>query len=378
MISRRHVLSVEREHGRSNFLRRRLNLQNQLVAGGESGFAAYLGKLQELMSFSQNVDFTDSDILLVIDMQRDFVPNSHDDNTASTFGVAGGDTIVPEIARLCTRFLSGDRGYVVATRDYHPANHASFVGEQPFPSHCVQGTPGADIVPAIARSLATSGKKNTPIELHSRARITFKGFSPETDSFGGVKYSDAYTNRGVCTANFCAVRSGAFDLPTSGHRVIDQTAIFGSPAGIMPGTGNVNAPPDIQFARPNLEESRLEKLDMVKDATSVFIVGLALDFCVVDTAINLSKQRANVYIVVDLCRPAFVQGNYLTSPADFAKRLKGHNVKLISFSEMRNVPSLREEYHGFNPSKTKKTKKKNTTGLIQVRRRRRRRRIPRV
>jgi len=45
-------------------------------------------------------------------------------------------------------------GHVVATRDYHPADHCSFMPAGPFPSHCVQGTPGSRFLPPIAAALA--------------------------------------------------------------------------------------------------------------------------------------------------------------------------------------------------------------------------------
>jgi nicotinamidase-related amidase len=49
-----------------------------------------------------------------------------------------GDVIEAPIAEMISFF--SDRGAtVVATRDYHPCDHASFLSEGgPFPSHCVQ------------------------------------------------------------------------------------------------------------------------------------------------------------------------------------------------------------------------------------------------
>src|SRR4029453_10953151 len=40
---------------------------------------------------------------------------------------------------------------IVATRDWHPPDHASFETEGgPWPIHCVRGTPGAELHPAMA------------------------------------------------------------------------------------------------------------------------------------------------------------------------------------------------------------------------------------
>jgi nicotinamidase/pyrazinamidase len=47
---------------------------------------------------------------------------------------------------------SGEFDLVVATRDWHPADHASFKDQGgPWPPHCVQGTHGAELYPALPR-----------------------------------------------------------------------------------------------------------------------------------------------------------------------------------------------------------------------------------
>jgi nicotinamidase/pyrazinamidase len=77
-----------------------------------------------------------SDALLIIDFQNDFCPGG-------ALAVEGGDEIAEPIRRLVE---SGRFGTIVATRDWHPADHASFQREGgPWPVHCVQGTPGAEL-----------------------------------------------------------------------------------------------------------------------------------------------------------------------------------------------------------------------------------------
>jgi len=77
-----------------------------------------------------------ADALLIIDFQNDFCPGG-------ALAVEEGDEIASPIRRLAT---SGRFGTVVATRDWHPADHASFEREGgPWPVHCVQGTPGAEL-----------------------------------------------------------------------------------------------------------------------------------------------------------------------------------------------------------------------------------------
>jgi nicotinamidase/pyrazinamidase len=77
--------------------------------------------------------------LLIIDFQNDFTPGG-------ALAVAGGDEIAEPVKRLAAGF-----DLVFATRDWHPPNHSSFDTEGgPWPVHCVQGTPGAELHPAMS------------------------------------------------------------------------------------------------------------------------------------------------------------------------------------------------------------------------------------
>ena len=71
------------------------------------------------------------DALLIVDFQNDFTPGG-------ALAVAGGDEIAEPLAGLLDRF-----DLVVATRDWHPPDHASFEGT--WPVHCVEGTAGAEL-----------------------------------------------------------------------------------------------------------------------------------------------------------------------------------------------------------------------------------------
>jgi nicotinamidase/pyrazinamidase len=76
--------------------------------------------------------------LIATDVQRDFLPGG-------ALGVPDGDAVVAPLLAIVP-----DAGLVVATRDFHPANHCSFHGRGgPWPPHCVIGTPGAMLHPAI-------------------------------------------------------------------------------------------------------------------------------------------------------------------------------------------------------------------------------------
>jgi nicotinamidase/pyrazinamidase len=91
----------------------------------------------------------DADVLLVVDVQKDFCPGGR-------LAVPRGDEVVPIVNRLAAKFTN-----VVLTQDWHPPGHLSFAsshpGRQPFetidvaygaqvlwPDHCVQSTAGAE------------------------------------------------------------------------------------------------------------------------------------------------------------------------------------------------------------------------------------------
>jgi len=114
--------------------------------------------------------------LILVDIQNDFCPGG-------TLAVREGDAVVPLANRLMSQV-----DLVVATQDWHPAEHGSFAvnhpGRQPFelselaglpqvlwPAHCVQWTGGALFHP----------------ELDSRriARVVPKGTDPQIDSYSG-------------------------------------------------------------------------------------------------------------------------------------------------------------------------------------------------
>jgi nicotinamidase/pyrazinamidase len=80
-----------------------------------------------------------ADALLIIDFQNDFTPGG-------ALAVDEGDQIAEPIKKLAPKF-----DVVAATRDWHPPDHASFETEDgPWPVHCVQGTHGAELHPAMA------------------------------------------------------------------------------------------------------------------------------------------------------------------------------------------------------------------------------------
>jgi putative nicotinate phosphoribosyltransferase len=77
--------------------------------------------------------------LIAVDVQHDFLPGG-------ALGVPGGDAVVAPLVRA-----AGAAALVVKTGDAHTADHCSFTEQGGiWPVHCVAGTHGAELHPAIA------------------------------------------------------------------------------------------------------------------------------------------------------------------------------------------------------------------------------------
>jgi nicotinamidase/pyrazinamidase len=97
------------------------------------------------------------DALVVVDVQRDFLPGG-------ALAVPAGDEVVPVLAGHVEEFRRAGLP-VFATRDWHPRDHASFRDRGgSWPPHCVQGTPGAELAPGLGlpRDTAVVSKDTEP------------------------------------------------------------------------------------------------------------------------------------------------------------------------------------------------------------------------
>ena len=90
---------------------------------------------------AQHTPLGEGDALIIVDMQADFLPRDSVTNPhGGRFGVAEGDHCTGPICHMIAA-AAGAGSMIVATRDYHPFDHVSFLSQGgPFPSHCVQGT----------------------------------------------------------------------------------------------------------------------------------------------------------------------------------------------------------------------------------------------
>ena len=73
---------------------------------------------------------------------------------------------------------SGDFDLVVATRDWHPPDHASFAAQGgPWPPHCVQGSRGRRAAPRAA----SSDKVDVVVDA---------GYEPHLEGYSGFEETD--------------------------------------------------------------------------------------------------------------------------------------------------------------------------------------------
>ena len=278
------------------------------------------------------------DALVVIDMQADFVPCDPTTNPhGGRFGVPEGDLIVPTICSLIAA-ATACSATIVATRDYHPYDHASFNTEGgPFPPHCVQGTAGAELLPPIALALSDAWRRRP-----DDVMIAFKAFHEDVDSFGAFPYETGgpgrvFIRNPALEARRRACPSGCHACPFTGCIVLKQSALHAAKArGVPP---DMNAPPDLLAMTNNdgKERSRRSLREALADKKRLFVCGLALDFCVLDTCINgVAAGFAEVYLVLDCARAAHLAGigqhgtGFLTAPREVLNKLQSHGVRLVT------------------------------------------------
>lgn len=109
------------------------------------------------------------DALLVIDVQRDFLPGG-------SLAVPDGDQVVPVLNRYLRLFRTADLP-IVATRDWHPPNHCSFSAQGgSWPPHCVQESPGAEFAGEL--------------ELPAEAMLISKATETDADAYSGFDGTD--------------------------------------------------------------------------------------------------------------------------------------------------------------------------------------------
>lgn len=128
--------------------------------------------------------------LLLVDIQNDFLPGG-------ALAVNQGNMIIPIINQLVLKF-----DLIVATQDWHPANHESFASNHAggqlgqvidlhgltqvlWPDHCIQNTRGAEL--------------SSELETERIQKVFRKGTDPTVDSYSGFYDNDYRNDTGLGT-----------------------------------------------------------------------------------------------------------------------------------------------------------------------------------
>lgn len=135
----------------------------------------------------KEIKTSDSDVLIVVDVQNDFVSGS--------LAIPRARDIIPVINRLVAAFE-----HVIVTQDWHPLRHISFASTHPgtrhletidtpygpqtvFRDHCVQGTPGADL--------------DSDLAIAKSELVLRKGYRRDVDSYSAFFENDRKTSTGL-------------------------------------------------------------------------------------------------------------------------------------------------------------------------------------
>ena len=156
------------------------------------------------------------DILIVVDMQKDFVDGA--------LGTPEAQQIAPRVADK----LRGFEGHIFVTYDTHFADYMSTAEGKCLPvPHCIKGTPGWELDARVAGAL--EGKPYTAVEKRTFGSVDLPGLVAE--AAGGKAFSLELV--GLCT-DICVVSNALLlkaSFPEAPIRVDSSCC-----AGVTPAT----------------------------------------------------------------------------------------------------------------------------------------------
>ncbi|NYH11735.1 bifunctional nicotinamidase/pyrazinamidase [Pseudomonas moraviensis] len=182
--------------------------------------------------------------------------------------VPEGDLIVPLINRLAGQFKQ-----VVIAQDWHPAGHASFASSHPGrqPYEVIQLPYGEQTLwPDHCIQGSRGAEFHSGLDLPHAQLVIRKGCNPDIDSYSAFLEADRVTTTGL--------------------------------AGYLKERG----------------------------IDTVYMVGLALDFCVMFSALDARAAGFNAFVVLDACRAIDLNGSLATA----IERMQVAGVGLIQSNEL--------------------------------------------
>jgi nicotinamidase/pyrazinamidase len=178
--------------------------------------------------------------------------------TGGTLAVPHGEEVVPVINRIAPAFEN-----IVETQDWHPAGHASFAstypGRKPFDS--IELAYGKQVLwPDHCVQGTPDAALDRDLKIPQAELIVRKGFHRDVDSYSAFEEADRKTRTGL--------------------------------AGYLKERG----------------------------IKSVFVAGLATDFCVAWTALDARKEAFETYVIEDACRGIDLNGSLAAAWRKMAQR----------------------------------------------------------
>lgn len=154
------------------------------------------------------IAITGDSSLIIVDVQYDFLPGG-------SLPVPKGDEIIPILNNYIKLFINRNRP-IIATRDWHPRNHISFMKRGGrWPEHCVQNTRGAEFPKGL--------------ELPTDVIIISKGYMENKDAYSGFQdtnLDDVLKNMNIrrlfiggLATDYC-VRATVLDALKLGYQVV--------------------------------------------------------------------------------------------------------------------------------------------------------------
>lgn len=315
-------------------------------------YNCFLRKLNKTSILEDNLILNEGETasLMVIDMQNDFILSPFVAGGTGRFSVQNGLSVIePLVNFINTNAKKFNK--IIFSRDMHPIDHCSFftikgqkAGKEetgPFPPHCVINHIGAALHESFLQF------KSLP-----NAEVIFKGCNNTTDSFGAFDYkADNYLTkrqRGSCCADGnCAEHTGGNYI--TNKNVNRQKAFenfpFDSISKYTDDSKEILTTADCpQALTTNIQNELGDKFKLedilpenIKNKISekkhyIFVTGLAGDFCVKDTAINLMKEveakgyKVQVKVIQPFTRYAFLPVSLIDFTNSMEKNYK--NIKV--------------------------------------------------
>jgi len=199
--------------------------------------------------------FPEDSALLVIDMQNDFVSQSQ-----GSLPVTDGDTIIPLINNLSSCSWKA----IAYTQDFHPFNHASFASTS-------------------VENVGVFGFEN----------LTYGGVADETPFLCGQKYVDA--NTWGASANATCKDSTVLEAQlwpdhcvqgTWGQELDERIVVRTGATTVKKGFSAVVDSYGVFHNNLGISESNLKEIFTGLGVKEVYVVGLAYDYCVKNSALQ--------------------------------------------------------------------------------------------